>query len=173
MCIIYQAPKIRAITGSDDCSELDIKPDVNWPASCKLRKSTTVYIQCEKFFHSWTWSLLYFNWLPKFKNHPGIVYPIKCSCKIHRGFLVILYPKSSGRVIDIDFIITFMTLKHKGYILCYGILNYDDSIIFNMLSHIFRISDILKLFKSVKKLQTFIFLISIYTNIGSYKIPFT
>ena len=35
--------------GSADRGELDIKSYVNWPASGKLRQSTTVSSQCEQF----------------------------------------------------------------------------------------------------------------------------
>ena len=47
--------------------------------------------------------------------------------------MVILHPKSSGWVIYIDCIITFVILKNKKYIMCYCILNYDDSLTLNML----------------------------------------
>ena len=36
--------------GSADCGKLDLKSEVNHPASGKLRKSTTVSSQCEKIY---------------------------------------------------------------------------------------------------------------------------
>ena len=48
--------------------------------------------------------------------------------------MVIFNPKSSGWVIDIDCIINFVRLNNKRYMFFYGILNYDDSLIFNIFS---------------------------------------
>ena len=41
--------KLEQYQGSTKCGDLDLNSDVNRPVSVKLRKSTTVSSQCEKF----------------------------------------------------------------------------------------------------------------------------
>ena len=67
--------------GSADRGELDLKLDVNQPASGKLQQSTTVSSQCEQLYYARIWRPLYFDWRPHFKKIRGIVYPIQCKQK--------------------------------------------------------------------------------------------
>ena len=45
-CIEYR--KMEQYQGSADHGEIDLNSDVNRPASGKLQKFTTVFIQCER-----------------------------------------------------------------------------------------------------------------------------
>ena len=67
--------------GSDGLGEIHLKSGVNWPASGKLRHSTTVSSQCEIFSYPWAWHVMYFDHWCHFENRCVIVYPIICNQK--------------------------------------------------------------------------------------------
>ena len=129
--IISENWTAKQYQGSNDLGKLDLKSDVNQPASGKLRQSTPISSPYEQLYQPWTWYRLYFNCWYHFENWPGIVYHIKerkdyfknrpvivdhITCKKIHGrslVIVIIQSKLRGWVIDIDFIIIFIRWNKK------------------------------------------------------------
>ena len=78
--------------GSSDRGGQDLKSELNWTASDKIRQYANIFSQCEQLSQPWTWHLLYFDFWPHFEKHPGIINPINFKQKPLQKLLCYICP---------------------------------------------------------------------------------